>query len=121
METWDLFVKLRELLHTGKALVLCTEAEVQVLWDKRAEDFEYCCPVHGGGASRASCNGLGEGSWYLHCTLAHIPDNIRRVGLVSDYSAEALEAGHVWLNSVLQNGSNHIRGERMLQVMTAKT
>ena len=80
-----------------RAFVLCTEAEVQVLWDKRAEDFESTA-VQSMEAFRASCNGLGEGSWYLHCTLAHIPDNIRRVGLVSDYSTEALEAGHVWLN-----------------------
>ena len=40
---------------------------------------------------------------------------------MSDYSTEALEAGHVWLNNILQNGSNHIRGERMLQVMAKRT
>ena len=40
---------------------------------------------------------------------------------MSDYSTEALEAGHVWLNNILQNGSNHIRGERMLQVMATRT
>ena len=27
----------------------------------------------------------------------------------------------MWLNSVLQNGSNHIQGKRMLQVMTGRT
>lgn len=27
----------------------------------------------------------------------------------------------MWLNSVLQNDSNHIQGERMLQVMTGRT
>lgn len=124
IKTWDMFVKLRDLLHTpfeyGKAFVLCTEAEIHALWNNRAEVFESTA-VKFLEAFRASCNGIGEGSWYLHCTLAHIPDNIRRVGLMSDYSTEALEAGHVWLNNVLQNGSNHIQGERMLQVMTART
>ena len=60
-------MKLRELLHTpfqyGKAMVLCTEAEIQVLWDKRAEEFESTA-VQLMEAFRASCNGLGEGSWY---------------------------------------------------------
>lgn len=63
-------------------MVLCTEAEIQVLWDKRVEAFERTV-VQFMEAFLASCNGLGKGSWYLHCTLAHITDNIRRVGLVT--------------------------------------
>ena len=53
--------------------------------------------------------------------LAHIPDNIRDVGLLSEYSTEAMEGGHSWTNRVLVNASNSIPGERMQQVMTAKT
>ena len=83
MTTWDIYVKLRNLLHTpfqyGKAFVLCMEAEIHALWNSRAEVVESTA-VTFLEAFRASCNGIGEGSWYLHCTLAHIPGNIRRVG-----------------------------------------
>ena len=93
-------------------MVLCTRVEVQTLWNERAEKAEDV------GAKflrafRESCNRISEGSWYLHCIIAHIPDNIRLVGLVSEYSTEALEAGHTWMNRVLLHGSNHIKGERM--------
>ena len=48
---------------------------------------------------RELCPGLGKYSWFLHYTLAHISDNIRLVGKPSDYSIEALEAGHAWMRS----------------------
>ena len=82
MTTWDIYVKLRNLLHTpfqyGKAFVLCMEAEIHALWNSRAEVVESTA-VKFLEAFRASCNGIGEGSWYLHCTLAHIPGNIRTI------------------------------------------
>ena len=101
-------------------MVLCTRSEVQALWDERADEAETMGQKFLE-AFRQSCSGFGELSWYLHCVIAHIPDNIRLVGRLSEYSTEALEAGHAWMNRVLLNGTNHIKGERMLQVMTAKT
>ena len=51
----------------------------------------------------------------------HIPNNIRDVGLLSDWSTEALESGHSWMNGMLINASNSIPGERMKTVLTGKT
>ena len=128
VNTWDLYVQFRKLCHSefdyevkyGRPMVLCTRSEVQALWDERADEAETVGQKFLE-AFRQSCSGFGELSWYLHCVIAHIPDNIRLVGRLSEYSTEALEAGHAWMNRVLLNGTNHIKGERMLQVMTAKT
>ena len=97
----------------------CTEAEVQKLWDKRAVECENLA-VRFLENFRSFCPGLGTHSWYFHCMSVHIPNNIRLVGKPSDFSTEALEAGHSWMNRVLVNASNSIKGERMEQVLTAR-
>ena len=101
-------------------MVLRSQTEIQALWDQRADEAEIA-GVEFLKLFRTACPGLGEKSWYLHCIPVHIPDCIRKFGRISDYSTEFGEAGHSWTNKVLVNASNSIPGERMLQVMTAKT
>ena len=124
----DHFLEYRKLLHTPydyigryqRPMALCTMDEVHILWEERARMAEKIA-VQFLKLFRKHCPGIGNCSWYLHCMLAHIPDNIRDVGLVEHFSTEAMEAGHTWTNNILLNCSNSIPGERMLQVMTART
>ena len=121
LECRDLYYKPFDYVGVyGRPLELCSRAEALHLWNKRA-DAAALAAVAFLKQFRKTCAGIGLKSWYLHCMPKHLPDCIRKFGVLAKYSTEFGESGHSWTNQVLVSGSNSIPGERMLQVMTAKT
>ena len=123
MAIWEAYISYNHLLTKPYAYprvkFLCSREEVSALWEQRAREVEVAA-VRFLELFRANCPGLGEGSFYLHAMLAHVPDNVRLVGRVDEYSTEGMEAGHTWMNETLVKGTNSIKHERMKQVMASK-